>query len=182
MTTRDDAHDAGRILVFTGEGKGKTTAAIGQAVRLAGHGRRVLVAQFAKGARDSGERRALERLSDRITVRALGAGWLDLKVRPRRDDDLRQVRDAWTETRRLVASGDYDDVVLDEIVFVVGAGFLPERDVLAFLDARPPSMTVVMTGRGDVPAFVARADTVTEMKKIKHPFDEGRPAQPGIEY
>jgi len=181
MTMRDDG-PGGRVLVFTGEGKGKTTAAVGQAVRLAGHGRRVLLVQFAKGSRASGERVALERLSELITVKPLGAGWLDLKTHPRREEHVRQVAEAWTDTRRLLESGDYDDVVLDEVVFVVGAGFLPVDAVLAFLDAKPRTMTVVMTGRGDVPALVARADTVTDMKKIKHPFDDGRPADAGVEY
>lgn len=176
------AKSQGRVLLFTGEGKGKTTAAFGVALRLAGHGRRVLIVQFAKGGFESGERRALSKLSDLITVKPLGGDPLDLKARPRRACDLAQVRDAWTETLRLLQAQACDAVILDEIVFVVSHGFLPAEQVAAFLDERPPGLTVVMTGRGDVPELVERADTVTEMKKIRHPFDEGREALPGIEY
>lgn len=172
----------GQVLLFTGEGKGKTTAALGLTLRLTGHGRRVLIVQFAKGASESGERRAFERLSDLVTVHAPGTGRLDLKARPRRDKDVRQVRDSWQEALRLIRTGGCDAVVLDEIVFVVAEGFLPLAEVLAFLDERPPHLTVVMTGRGNVPEFVERADYVTEMKKVKHPFDEGAEALPGIEY
>jgi len=172
----------GQVLVFTGEGKGKTLAAFGLVLRLAGHGRKVLVVQFVKRPGESGEVRALEPLSAQVTVKPLGRGRLDLKARPRRDEDLAQVREAWAETLRLLANGRYDAVVLDEIVFVVAEGFLPVADLLRFLDGKPPELTVVMTGRGKLDELIDRADCVTEMMKRKHPFDTGQEALPGIEY
>jgi len=178
----EDQQHTGRILLFTGEGKGKTTAAMGQVLRLAGHGRKVLVIQFAKEPGTSGEQRSLEKLSEWVTVRALGKGWLDLAARPPRDEDLKQVRAAWGEACDLIRAGDYDAVVLDEIVLMVSAGFLPADDVLRLLDSLPAEMTVVMTGRGEVEELARRADTVTVMQKVKHPFDEGGRAARGIEY
>jgi len=182
MKSRNDDAAPGRVLVLTGDGKGKTTSAMGQVLRLVGHGRKVLVVQFAKGSEDSGERRALERLSDLVTVKALGTGWLDLEAQPRRAEDVAAVRAAWEETVRLIDAGDHDAIVLDEIVFVVSAGFLPVEHVLRFLDRRPHDVTVVMTGRGEVPELIDRADTVTVMMKRKHPFDRGWKATAGIEY
>jgi cob(I)alamin adenosyltransferase len=172
----------GQVLIFTGNGKGKTVAAFGQALRLAGHGRRVLVVQFLKQPGRSGEVRALRRCSGRVTVKSLGKGRADLTARPPRAGDLAQIRRSWTRTLRLVATVRPDAIVLDEIVFAVARGFLPVEDVLRFLDEKPPGLTVVMTGRGKVRRLFARADYVTEMKTIKHPFDKGRKALPGIEY
>ena len=182
MTAEGETTRTGPVLLFTGEGKGKTTAALGLTLRLAGHGRKVLVVQFAKGNMESGERRALEKLAELVTLVPLGKGWLDLEVQPRRPEDVRQVRESWQQALRLIETGDYDAVVLDEIVFVVSAGFLPAEDVLGFLDAKPAEMTVVLTGRGDVPEFVKRADYVTVMHNVKHPFDQGAKPAPGIEY
>ena len=172
----------GQVLIFTGDGKGKTLAAFGQALRLAGHGRKVLVVQFGKKPGESGEVRTLEQCSAGVTVKSLGTGRLDLSARPRRSEDLAQIRRSWTETLRLLADEHPDAVVLDEIVFAVAEGFLPVDDVLRFLDERPAELTVVMTGRGNVRELIDRADYVTEMKKLKHPFDRGQEALPGIEY
>jgi cob(I)alamin adenosyltransferase len=172
----------GKVLLLTGPGKGKTSAALGQVLRMAGHGMSVLVVQFVKGAREAGEHRALKRLADLVTVKPLGKGWLDLKAQPRRAEDLKQVRDAWVETQRLVRGGDFDALVLDEVLFVVSAGFLPAGEVAAFLDSRPEGLTVVLTGRGEVPELIERADYVTVMQSVKHPFDKGGEALAGVEY
>jgi len=181
MTVSDDG-EPGAVLMFTGDGKGKTTAALGLALRLAGHGRKVLVVQFAKGEVESGERRALGKLGDLVTLVPLGRGRLDLKTQPRRAEDLEQVRESWDEALRLIQTSAPGAVVLDEIVFVVSAGFLPVREVLTFLDGRSPELVVVMTGRGEVPELVERADYVTVMRNVKHPFDRGVEARPGIEF
>jgi cob(I)alamin adenosyltransferase len=170
------------VLLFTGDGKGKTTAAMGQALRLAGRGRRVLIVQFVKRPGVSGEERAMRKLAPLVTFKALGKGWLDLSARPRRAIDVERVERSWREALRLIRSRPWDAVVLDEVVFVVSAGFLGAEKVAAFLDARPRRMTVVMTGRGKPKALLARAGYVTEMKKIKHPFDRGRRAMEGVEY
>jgi cob(I)alamin adenosyltransferase len=182
MSPKVKAAPSGQVLVFTGDGKGKTTAAMGLALRLAGHGRRVLVVQFAKRPGGSGEVRALGKLGALVTVKSLGRGWLDVRSRPRRRKDIEQVGRWWEAALRLIRSGKWQDVVLDEAVFVTSAGFLPVEKVTAFLDERPPEMTVIMTGRGKTAELVRRADYVTEMKEIKHPFDKGRRALPGIEY
>jgi len=172
----------GQVLIFTGNGKGKTLAAFGQALRLAGHGRRVLVVQFLKKPGKSGEVDALKRCSGRVTVRSLGKGRVDVAARPRRPKDLARLAGSWAETLRLLTTKPWDAVILDEIVFAVARGFLPAEEVLRFLHERPPGLTVVMTGRGKVRRLLARADYVTEMRKLKHPLDRGQKALPGIEY
>ncbi len=176
------AVDEGRVLLFTGDGKGKTSAAMGMVLRLAGRGKRVLVVQFAKPPGTSGEQRALRKLAPRVVVKPLGAGRLDLSAKPRRQRDLDDVAGQWHRAVKLASSRAWDAVVFDELNFVVCAGFLPAERVARFLDARPRGVTVVLTGRGRSREILRRADTVTEMRKVKHPFDAGRPAQAGIEY
>jgi cob(I)alamin adenosyltransferase len=117
-----------------------------------------------------------------VTVKSLGKGRVDLTARRPRGKDLALLLRSWTETLRLLAADRWDALVLDEILFAVAKGFLPVEDVLRFLDEKPPRLTVVMTGRGKVRKLFARADYVTEMKKLKHPFDKGQEALPGIEY
>lgn len=172
----------GLVLLFIGNGKGKTSAAMGTVLRLAASGKRVLVVQFAKAPGTSGEQQALRKFAPRVVVRALGRRWLDVSARPRRRDDLDDVARQWKTALALIARGRWDAVVLDELNFVVSAGFLSATTVAGFLDSRPAGLTVILTGRGKVRALVARADTVTEMKKIKHPFDAGRPAVRGIDF
>jgi cob(I)alamin adenosyltransferase len=182
MSARPRDTSRARVILLTGEGKGKTTSAMGQVLRLVGHGKRVLVVQFAKGDWPSGEREALKLLGDRVTLLVTGGGWLDLNAEPRRPEEVARIGAAWREALNLLNAGDFDAVVLDELAFVVGAGFLDADEVTAFLTRRPADLAVVITGRGAPPKLIAAADIVTEMRCVKHDFDAGRSAAEGIEY
>lgn len=173
----------GQVLLFTGDGKGKTSAAMGTVLRLAAAGRRVLVVQFAKRPGASGEQRALRKFAPKVVVQALGkAGWLKALDGSRRKAGCEEIVREWARAMKLARSRQWDAVVFDELNFVVSAGFLNARTVTDFLDARPGDMTVILTGRGKVRAILQRADTVTEMRNIKHPFDAGHPAVRGIDF
>lgn len=171
----------GQVLLFTGDGKGKTTAALGLAVRMAGHDMRVLVVQFAKGTFPTGEEEAMRELGQAVTFVTLGEGWLHLGEGPPCTQDVEYARRAWEKFLRL-ASGDYDAIILDEINVLLAHKLLPVEEVTRFVDDRPVGLTLVLTGRGRIGELVERADYVTEMKKLKHPFDHGQSALPGIDY
>jgi cob(I)alamin adenosyltransferase len=168
----------GYIHVYTGDGKGKTTAALGLALRAAGAGWNVFFAQFAKGA-ESSEQASLERFSDRITFRQYG---LDRFIR--RDpgtDDLDIAARGLAECREAIASGRYRLVVLDEANLGPALRLFSLEDLLTLLDARPDGVELVLTGRGADRRLVDRADLVTEMQEIKHYYHRGVPARIGIE-
>jgi cob(I)alamin adenosyltransferase len=167
------------VLLHTGDGKGKTTAAMGVAMRAAGHGRRVAVVQFLKsGQWKSGERLAAERLGIGWSVIGDGFTW--------DSDDLDRAaalaRDAWAEAAALVAAGAHDVVVLDEVTYPLTWGWVATDDVVAALRGRPAHVSVVLTGREAPPALVALADTVTEHRSVKHAYDDGVAALEGIDY
>ena len=169
----------GIVQVYTGDGKGKTTAAIGLAVRAAGAGLRVFFGQFCKG-RPSSEHVALARFADLITVRHCEGhefiiGEPSEEHRAEAGEMLRAVREA-------MASGDYDIVVADELSVAVDLGLVKLTDVLDLIDARPASVELILTGRNAHPALRKRAELVTEMRAIKHPYDQGLPARKGIDY
>jgi len=171
---------AGRVQVYTGDGKGKTTASVGLAVRAAGAGLRVAFVQFVKGGRRSSELAALEQLGVRVERPAerstglLGAGVTD--------DDRAAADDAMHIARAVVGSGEYDLVVLDEANIAVRSGLVEEFALCVLIDTRPATVELVLTGRGASPAIIERADLVTEMVPVKHPYDSGLPARLGIEY
>ena len=172
----------GLLIVHTGDGKGKTTAALGTAVRAVGRGMRVLVLQFIKGDWFYGELETLAKL-DGITIRPLGAGFVgimgDKKPRQEHRDAARA---ALQSAREAVESGDWDLVVLDEITYLANLDLVPIDEVLDVLDRRPDWLHVICTGR-DAPAeLIERADLVTEMRAVKHPFESGIKAQMGIEF
>jgi len=170
----------GLVQVYTGDGKGKTTAAVGLAVRAAGAGMRVAFVQFVKGGPRSGELEVLERIGVRVERPAerptglLGAGLTD--------DDRTAAAEAWKLAGDAIGSGEYNLIILDEINVAIAYGLVAEADLLAALTARPTDVEVVCTGRGASDALVAYADLVTEMVARKHPFDAGVPARRGIEY
>jgi cob(I)alamin adenosyltransferase len=168
----------GYVHVYTGDGKGKTSAALGLALRAAGAGLRVFFAQFAKGA-PSSELRALERLADLITVRQYGTGCF-LHGQPT-EEDVRAARRGLDETQQAIASGDYQVVVLDEAAVAARLGLLAVDELLGLMDSRPKGVELVITGRGADPRLIARADLVTEMRNVKHYFDQGVPARKGFE-
>ncbi len=173
--------EKGLLIVHTGPGKGKSSAAFGMVLRCLGHGMRAAVVQFIKGAWDTAERRILEDLGgDRLTFRALGEGFTwETQDRER---DLAAAAHAWEVARGPIADPDCRMVVLDEINVALKYGMLPIGEVLAAVAARPGDSHVVCTGRGAPEALIEAADLVTEMRLVKHPFKQGVKAQPGVEY
>lgn len=170
----------GLLIVHTGAGKGKSSAAFGMGLRCVGHGMKLGVIQFIKGAWDTAERRVLSSFGDRVTFKAMGEGFTwETQDRAR---DIAAAERAWTEAQALLADSDYAMVILDELNIVLRYGYLPCEPVLAAIAARPAGQHVVITGRNALDSVVAAADLVTEMTLVKHPFRDGVKAQPGVEY
>jgi cob(I)alamin adenosyltransferase len=168
----------GCVQVYTGDGKGKTTAALGLALRAAGAGMRVFLVRFLKTG-NSSELAALERFADLVTVRSYGrAGFIRGEPAP---EDIERARNGFTEVRAAVASGAYPLVILDEVNVAVHLGLLPAEEVLDLMDERPGHVELVLTGRQADPRIVERADLVTEMREVKHPYHAGVPARKGID-
>ncbi len=185
-SVKDTQQPHGLVIVHTGDGKGKTTAALGLAMRAWGDGLRVLILQFIKGGWRCGELNAIAVLAKSdaggtIELRQLGRGFTR-KGNVDEAQHKRAAQDALAEARTAITSGAWDLVILDEINYAVKFGLLDVSDVLALLDARPPSLHVVLTGRDAAPEVIARADLVTEMHLVKHPFQQGVKAQKGIEF
>jgi len=173
--------EKGLLLVHTGDGKGKTTAALGLVLRTLGHGERVAVLQFIKGGWEPGEARALARFGDDLHWHALGEGFT--WETQDRDRDRQTVQAAWERSLRYLEDADFRLVVLDEVNVALKLGYLEPEAVLAGLDRRPPLTHVALTGRGAPPALLERADLVTEMRLLRHPFrEQGVRAQAGIEF
>lgn len=166
------------VQVYTGDGKGKTTAALGLAVRASGHGMRTFIGQFMKGQR-SGEQLAL-REHPLIVIEQFGDA-LFIKPEEVTAEHVAQARRGLARAQKAMLSGDYDIVVLDEVNVAIWFGLLGVEDVLAFLDDRPGSVEVILTGRGAPPELVERADLVTEMRLVKHYYEQGVAARKGIE-
>lgn len=173
--------EKGLVLVFTGDGKGKTTAALGLVLRTLGHGEKVAVIQFIKGGWEPGEARALSRFGSDLHWQALGGGFT--WETQDRDRDRAMVQDAWEQSLIHLADAERKLVVLDEVNVALKLGYLEIEQVLAGLDQRPPLTHVALTGRGAPAALLERADLVTEMTLRRHPFrEQGVRAQAGIEY
>ena len=173
--------EKGLVLVNTGQGKGKTTAALGLALRTLGHGGRVAVVQFIKGAWQPGEAKALQSFGDQLQWHALGEGFT--WETQDRDRDRQLVAQAWQQSLVYLRDPAVQLVLLDEINVALKLGYLPVEDVLAGVDERPELTHVVLTGRGAPQALIERADLVTEMSLVKHPFrEQGVKAQLGIEF
>ncbi|MDD6164040.1 cob(I)yrinic acid a,c-diamide adenosyltransferase [Anaerovibrio slackiae] len=173
----------GLILVHTGDGKGKTTAGLGLALRAWGSGLRVLILQFIKGGWKYGELEAIERLGQldgRIEIRPLGLGLM--RSDEDREKHIRAAAKALQESERMMVSGQYDLIIFDEINYAVKFGLISLDDVLALLDKKPEKLHVLLTGRDARPELIERADLVTEMKLVKHPYQQGIKAQQGIEF
>ena len=172
--------EKGLLIVNTGKGKGKSTAAFGLVLRMLGYGRRVAVVQFIKGAWASGERAALERFDDLIEFHTMGEGFTwETQDRAR---DVESCRRAWAVSVGLLAREDLALVVFDELNIALRYDYLEVNEVLAAIAARPEGMHVVVTGRNAKPEMVAAADLVTEMAVVKHHFAAGVKAQQGIEF
>lgn len=185
-SVKDTQQPHGLVIVHTGDGKGKTTAALGLAMRAWGDGLRVLILQFIKGGWRCGELNAIAALAKSdaggtIEVRQMGKGFTR-KGDVDAAEHKRAAQEALAEARAAMTSGAWDLVILDEINYAVKFGLLGVSDVLALLDARPQTLHVVLTGRDAAPEVIARADLVTEMHLVKHPFSQGVKAQRGIEF
>jgi len=172
----------GLILINTGPGKGKTTAAMGTALRAVGNGMRVLMLQFLKGSWHYGELDAVKPFGDNFVMKQMGRGFVKVGGAETDPEDSRLVEEAWQEARRAILSGEWDVVVLDEINYAIGYGMLDPAKVVETLKHRPEMVHVILTGRNAHPSLVEIADTVTEMRQVKHAYESGILAQRGIEY
>lgn len=173
----------GLVHIYTGEGKGKTTAAVGLAVRAAGQGFRVCMIQFLKGGRSSGEYRLIsERIPEIEFIRSGMTHPMFMKKKPPQVELEEEAAKTLALAGEKAASGEYDLIILDEINNAVAQGWLTWEEVADFLENRPEGLEVVLTGRDAHPRLQAMADYVTEMLKIKHPYDGGTVARRGIEY
>jgi cob(I)alamin adenosyltransferase len=168
------------LIVHTGAGKGKTTAALGMALRCIGHGMKVAVVQFIKGAIDTAEERALKSFGDRVTFLRMGEGYT--WETQNRERDTKFAQQAWAAACGFLRDSSYAMVILDEFNIALQHDYVRLEDVLPVLRARPPLQHVVITGRGAKESLIEEADLVTEMKQTKHPFRKGIKAQPGVEF
>jgi cob(I)alamin adenosyltransferase len=172
--------EKGLLIVHTGKGKGKSTAAFGMVFRAIGHGFRVGVVQFVKGIWKTGERVVLDKFPDLVTVKAMGEGFTwETQDRAR---DIAAARKAWEEAKAMIADPSYRMVLLDELNIVLRYDYLPLDEVVQVLASRPPEKHVIVTGRNAKDEIIEIADLVTEMEFVKHPFRSGVKAQAGIEF
>ncbi|MEW4086809.1 cob(I)yrinic acid a,c-diamide adenosyltransferase [Klebsiella pneumoniae] len=170
--------ERGIVMVFTGNGKGKTTAAFGTATRAVGHGKKVGVIQFIKGTWPNGERNLLEPHGVEFQVMATGFTWNTQD----RDSDTAACLAVWEHARRMLADDQLDLVLLDELTYMVAYDYLPLESVLSALRERPAHQSVIITGRGCHRDIIELVDTVSELRPVKHAFDAGIKAQMGIDY
>jgi len=178
--------EKGLVQIYTGDGKGKTTAAFGLALRAAGQANKVLIYQFLKPpSLDIGERFALQLGAVRIRVESLDVPW-DTSASLKNGQAVAETKAAIAEALERIAETAqkkfYDVLILDEVVFCLSRGLARLEDIKNIIDKKDPAVEIVLTGRGATPELIALADLVTEMKKIKHPFDKGLPARRGIEF
>ena len=173
--------EKGLVIVHTGTGKGKTSAALGMVVRAIGHGMKVGVVQFVKGALTTGEKAVFDAFPDHVEFKPMGEGFTwNTQDRAR---DVAVAREAWDEVKRMIADPSYQMVLADELNIVLRYDYLPLDEVLEVLAAKPAMTHVSVTGRNAKDALIAAADLVTEMTLVKHPFrEQGVKAQKGIEF
>lgn len=172
----------GLIIVNTGPGKGKTTAAMGTALRAVGQGMRVLMLQFLKGSWHYGELDAVAIFGDKFIMKQMGRGFVKVGTEKPDPEDVRMVEEAWHEAAAAMQSGEWDLLVLDEINYAISYGMLDPGKVVDALKSKPEQVHVILTGRNAHPTIVEIADTVTEMRQVKHAYEKGVMAQRGIEY
>ena len=172
----------GLLLINTGPGKGKTTAALGTGLRAVGNGMRVLMLQFLKGSWHYGELDGVQALGPNFVLKQMGRGFVKVGGAETDPEDIRLVEAAWAEAQQAIQSGEWDMVILDEINSAIGYGMLDPDLVAETLRNRPEMVHVILTGRNAHPLLVELADTVTEMREVKHAYQKGILAQRGIEY
>ncbi|MCM1983362.1 cob(I)yrinic acid a,c-diamide adenosyltransferase [Lyngbya confervoides BDU141951] len=173
--------EKGLVIIHTGNGKGKTTAALGMVMRSLGHGHRVAIVQFIKGAWEPAEKAILEKFSDQLVFHAMGEGFT--WETQDRDRDIAKAQAAWGKALEYIQDSAYRLVLLDEVNVALKLGYLTPDQVQAGLDQKPDRSHVILTGRGAPAPLIETADLVTEMKLVKHPFrEQGIKAQAGIEF
>ena len=177
--------EKGLLIVHTGKGKGKSTAAFGLVMRALGHGMRIGIIQFVKGKWETGERDVLDKFPDLVTIRTMGEGFTwETQDRGR---DIAAAETAWEAAKEMIDASrgpdpKYDLILLDELNIVLRYDYIPLDDVVAFLAAKPEDLHVIVTGRNAKEPLIEAADLVTEMTMVKHPFRAGVKAQKGIEF
>lgn len=169
--------DEGLVIVYTGRGKGKTTAALGLAMRAAGQDRKVCVVQFLKGMADCGEHRFVAKYGAFPIVQFVDESCFEAPA----DRQIAGARKALAYAYKAI-TGPFDVIILDEVISAINKGYITESDLGRLLEARPPGTDLIITGRDAPEAIIAQADLVTEMTEIKHPFKRGRRARKGIDY
>ena len=172
----------GLIIVNTGPGKGKTTAAMGTAFRAVGNGMKVLMLQFLKGSWHYGELDAAKAFGENFVMKQMGRGFVKVGGAETDPEDLKMVEAAWQEASEAILSGKWDLIILDEINYAISYGMLDPAKVVETLQQKPEMVHVILTGRNAHPSIIELADTVTEMKQVKHAYEKGVLAQRGIEY
>jgi cob(I)alamin adenosyltransferase len=172
----------GLIIVNTGPGKGKTTAAMGTALRAVGNGMKVLMLQFLKGSWHYGELDAVKAFGGDFVMKQMGRGFVKVGGAETDPEDVRLVEEAWAEAEKEIMFGAWDLVILDEINYAISYKMLDPEQVVATLKKKPEMVHVILTGRNAHPSIIEVADTVTEMKEVKHAYSKGIEAQRGIEY
>lgn len=172
--------EKGLLIVHTGKGKGKSTAALGMVMRAIGHGFKIGIVQFVKGKWETGERVVLERFADQVTINTMGEGFTwETQSRER---DIAAARAAWTQAVSLIQNPEIKMVLLDELNIVLRYDYLPLEEVLEVLRDKPEDKHVIVTGRNAKDELLEIADLVTEMTMVKHPFRDGVKAQAGVEF
>jgi cob(I)alamin adenosyltransferase len=172
--------EKGLVQVYTGNGKGKTSAAFGLALRAAGRGLKVYIIQFIKGGFDYGELYVIDKIPN-ITLKAFGRGKF-VTAKPPDNEDVKLAKEALKLANGIVKSGEYDVIILDEVNVALSLGLIGLEEVLTLIETRPIHVELVLTGRSVPEEIVQIADLVTEMKEVKHPYSKGLPARNGIEY
>ena len=176
----------GLVIINTGNGKGKTTAALGLALRAVGQRMRVMIVQFIKGNFRYGELRSIKRLAPDVEISPRGRGCITVVCgRPSEaseEEHRKASMEAFNYAREVIQSNRYDLVVLDEVTYLVNFGFLPVESLLDLIRTRPSHLHLVLTGRNAHPALIEASDLVTEMREVKHPYHQGVEAQKGIEF
>lgn len=170
----------GLIMVYTGNGKGKTTAALGLALRAVGHGQQVFMLQFMKMGSDYGEVIMAKQLPGFSLIQKGVAGFI--RKGETRPEDIAQAQQGLALAREVITHGHHDLIILDEINMAIDFGLVAEEEVLALITLKPATMTLVLTGRNATPGIMEKADLVSEVREIKHHYQQGVPAQPGIEF
>lgn len=173
----------GLIIVFTGDGKGKTTSALGIALRASGHNMKVAMLQFIKGSWHYGELDSAKKLSPNFELIPLGKGFVGIiDDRLPREEHIKAAKEALAIAREKITSGNYNIVILDEINVAVRLNLIDIQELLDIIKVKPKDLHLIITGRGADPKLIDAADLVTEMREIKHPYQKGIEAQRGIDY